>query len=196
VGREIGRVTARTTDEQLKNQIYFVGGTPAGEEQIFKKFVRPGSISEFGVSSYKYYDQRVTVSETAQSMATKELDKFEVPLTRITVDILDDNQNPLGYDIESIQPGQTIQIQNLKFGTGSRSKWDLSQWDIDVWDFDLSNVPGEVLQIKSVSYSNNKVTLEVADRLPELARRVEDLQKQVDSLITAEIPFQAEKIEI
>lgn len=189
VGREIKSINARKTKEQVVNEVYFVGGTPAGGEQLYLKFSRPGSIDAYGRRSQIVIDQRVTLSGTAGQKANKILDEFESPLTRLEVEVVDDNANNLGYDIESIEPGDSIQIQNITYGAEDSSLWDIMYWDVDNWDGSITNSQAEILQIKTVDYNYDSVRIEAGARQPESNRRIKEISTDLVAGVTQDIPI-------
>lgn len=189
-GKDIATFSARKTAEQLVNEVYFIGGTPAGEEQLFKKYTSSSSSGTYGVRAVKEIDQRVTNASTAETFANRKLDGFSSPITRATITVLDSNTTSKGYDIDSIKPGDSLQITNLQYSKASISKWDVFQWDADVWDQTLSNTLAEVLQVTSVIWNMDNVSIEVADRLPEVAKRIEDINRNLETNVTQDIPIQ------
>lgn len=194
-GKHIESMNMEKTIEDLVNRIYFVGGTPFGAEQIFIKEERSDSIARFLPSAQKMIDQRVTISGTATTKTARVFNAFSGPAVRATLTILDNNGgNPdRGYDIESIKPGQMMQIRNLD-NTGTETRWDVGQWDTDYWDGDIKNLTQEAMQIMSVDYKPDMVTVEVSSRQPEVSKRIEDINRNMEATATEGIPFSPEVV--
>ena len=191
VGREIQTLETRKSLESVVNRIYFVGGTPAGENQLYSITSRSSSVDTWGLKAKKVIDGRVTLDATASTMAGGKLDRFDAPITRSVITILDNNGDTggLGDDIESYKVGETVQIQNLTYGSVTETEWDVSEWDVDVWDQPIQLSNAEVLQITSIDYHLDKVVIEAADRLPEVAKRIEDINRNLEKEVTKDIPI-------
>lgn len=190
VGREVRKLSTEKTLEQVINRVYGVGGTPAGDVQLYKVSSRQSSIDAYGLHAEKLIDGRVTLSATMDTLTKRKLDRFEVPITRSVIEINDNNgpNNNLGDDIESYNVGDSIQVTNLRFGAVQDTKWDVAQWDEDVWDKPLRLTTADVLQILSIQYTLDRIVIEAADRLPEIAKRIEDINRNLEKEITKDIP--------
>ena len=112
-------------------------------------------------------------------MANRILDDKINPEIRTTMLLADSNgdNGDRGYDIESIQPGQTMKIRNIKQGTKTISRWDQASWDVDVWDATLATTAADIIQILSIDYSPDALRLEASSRLPEISKRIEDIER-------------------
>ena len=65
-------------------------------------------------------------------------------------------------------------------------------WDEDNWDFDVALITSDVLTVMTVNYSPDMVEIEAARALPVVAKRVEDIQRNVDAITEAELPVAPE----
>ena len=109
------------------------------------------------------------------------------PEIRVVIKILDsNNENSLGYDIESIKVGQTCNILNAT--SKGYNLWDEVFWDIDAWDFNITNAAGQSLQIMSIDYYPNYAVLELSNKQPDIAKRIEDIDKNWKDNITVDNP--------
>jgi len=186
LSKDIISIIPEKSIENMVNRIYFTGGDVSGTT-LYKKYERASSISTYGLFAQKYVDSRVTNESTADLIADAILDRGDTPETRTTVVIRDNNgEDGRGYDIESIKPGDTCQI--LGYSGKATNLWDVAVWDSDKWNYDLSQVSSTVQQIMKVSYEPDKVTLEISSRLPNISRRVEDIQRNLLRLTTNENP--------
>ncbi len=183
IGRSITYYRQEKRLENLVNYIYFKGKT------FFKKYVNTSSESTYGRYSKKIVDERVTKVSTADTMANAILNKMATPEIRITVKVIDNNANPeKGYDIESIKPGDTCQIFNAT-QKGS-NLWDQSIFDSDAWDYDITNSAGIALQIQKVEYHPDYALLEISNLQPNVAKRIEDINRNLVASQTASNPVQ------
>jgi hypothetical protein len=186
IGKEIISASPQKRVENLVNKIYFTGG---GDPKLYKKYTRQGSIDTYGLYAVKFVDQRVTVEATADIIAGKILDEKQAPEVRIKMRIADDNGDyGLGYNIESIKVGDTIRIKNLQFGSQTNSLWDVMVWDVDVWDYTLASLAGAPLLVVKTKYSPNMIEVETSSRFPEVSKRIEDINRNLENSQTRDNP--------
>lgn len=189
IGKQINNLETWRRAEDIVNTVYFVGQEDAGTP-MYRVYSNSGSIDSYGIHARKVVDQRVTVTGTADSMANRVLNQKINPEIRTIVTILDNNgqDKDKGYDIESIKPGDTMIIQNIKQGTKTTTSWDQSQWDVDVWDQTLTNTAADIIQIQAVEYNPNFVRIEASSRLPEISKRIEDINRNLETSQTWNAP--------
>lgn len=190
IGKHVAQMETWRRGEDIVNRIYFVGGDTGGGVPFYKLYQNSASISSYGIHAIKFVDQRVTLDTTATVMASRLLNTKKDPEIRTTITIVDNNgQNPeVGYDIESIKPGMTMKIRGLKQGVKTVSYWDQMIWDQDVWDQTLAYSAADVIQIQSIDYSPNFITIEASSRLPEISKRIEDIQRNLEKTQTLDVP--------
>jgi hypothetical protein len=179
--------------ENTRNAFYFIGGDPdgdAGLPQLYRKYTRTSSINTYGLREYKSTDTRVTVTGTADIIAGRFLDENSTPMIRTVLKIADSNgeDTNLGYDIESVKPGQTISIENLKSSAKSISLWDQMLWDSSGWDFSVAYITSDVLTVQSVNYTPEYIEIEAVKLLPLVAKRIEDIERNLAALTQTTIP--------
>ena len=186
IGEHIASLESKKRIEGMVNRVYFTGG---GDPPMYKVYERSGSIASYGLYAKKLVDQRVTVEATAEIMATRILDQNEVPETRLTMRIIDNNGGPQhGYDIESINIGDVVRVKNIDYGSQSVSLWGLAQWDVDVWDHTLASTAGSGLVVVRTVYTANYIDIETSSRLPEVAKRIEDINRNLENTQTVSNP--------
>lgn len=193
IGRDVISIRPEKSIESMTNEVYFIGGDTGGGSNLYKHYERSSSISSYGRFTKKLTDNRVTVSNTAQIMSERLLDVFDSPLTRTTLVIMDNHsqQNTnRGYDIESIKPGQTAKI--LGYTDKGNTKWDQATWDSDKWDYDISDISATVQVIIKVEYvEGEKVVIELSNQQPQIAKRVEDINRNLERTQALANPSQA-----
>ena len=190
VGKEISKLEAVTDMEGATNRVYFVGGTPEGEQQIYRKYDRISSITTYGTLAEKKVDHRVTLSDTADTMTERILDAKDTPQLRLFIEVVDNNgeDEDLGYDIESFSVGDVIRINNLKQAARTRTLWDMGQWDEDVWDATLAYTLSQSSQIMKITYMPDRAILETIVGVPSVPKRMEDYYRNIEHDRMAEIP--------
>jgi len=187
MGKEIFFMEPQKRIESVVNRIYFLGGVPEGQtEPLYGRYNRPASVSIYGMKAIKKIDERVTLQSTMDTIANNILDAQQTLEVRTIIRVKDnDYDRTYGYNIESIKVGDTCQIRNYQDTFGS-SRWDVMSWDVDAWDFDARNVTELVMQIVEVRYTPNYVELVVSSKVPNVSKRIEDINRNlVDSLVAS-----------
>jgi len=187
IGKNVVLVQPQKRVQSVINKIYFVGGDP-GAGKLYKKYTRNASITSYGLYSKKYVDERVTVEATADTIAEKILDTFQNPEIRTKIIVPDNNGSPdlFGYDIENIKVGQTARV--VGFTSEDFTRWDEAIWDVDVWDYSVTNITAIPQQIQKIIYRADHVELELSNRLPDIAKRIEDINRNLVDSQTADNP--------
>lgn len=182
IGKDIIYFKPEKRIENLVNVVYFKGGGT-----LYKKYTASGSVSTYGEYAKKIIDGRVTVEATADIIANRELDMYSSPEIRVTLRILDSNNNAgKGYDIESIQVGDTCKI--LGATVKSNNLWDELIWEQDDWDYDITNATATLMQIQKITYYPDYAELEISNRQPDIARRIEDINRNLVNEQTVNAP--------
>jgi hypothetical protein len=187
VGRETQSLETYRLMEDIINEVFFVGG---GEPQMFRYYTNTGSIDAYGRRMTKKIDQRVTNTATADIMANKIINSKKDPEVRTRITVNDNNgaNGEHGYDIESIKPGDTFELRNLAQGVKTVTLWDVHEWDVDVWDQTLAYLATSAVQILSIDYSPDQVTLEASSRIPEITKRIEDINRNAEQAVLVNNP--------
>ena len=190
VGKEIFYIDADKRLENVVNRIYFLGGTPDGATQpLYSRYEAQSSIQEYGLKSVKKIDQRVTLQSTMDTIADNILQSQKDPEIRCIIRVKDNDFSPeTGYDIESIKIGDTCQVRNYQESLNS-SKWDVMLWDTDFWDFNVRNLTEVVMQIVDIKYNPNFVELTISSKIPNIARRIEDINRNLVDSLTVNNPM-------
>ena len=177
LGKHIAEFIPEKRIENIVNTLYFYGGEVSGE-RLFRKYTRSSSISNYGVCGVRVANDQVLDFATMDILAERILDNFDSPEIRVVLKIIDNNnEQGKGYDIESILVGQTCKIFNAT--SQAENKWDQSTWDTSKWDFDITNAAAILLQIQKIEYNPDYVILELSNRQPDIARRIEEINKRV-----------------
>lgn len=178
IGLDVERLRTFRRVEDVVNRVFFIG---AGSPALFRKYENTGSDDAYGKYEKKIVDQRVSVVATAQTMAEREINSKKDPEIRSTFTILDNNgPGKKGYDIELIKVGETLSVKNLKTAIRTASLWNSAIWDTDVWDQTIAAQAADVIQILSLSYTPDSIVIEASSRLPQIAKRIEDIQRNLE----------------
>ena len=181
IGTHINQMETWRRIEDVVNQIYFTGNSTEAGTGLYRVYQNAGSISSYGRHAIHMVDGRVTLSTTADTMANRTINNKKDPEIRTRLTILDDNGDleNRGYDIESIKPGDTMKIRNIKGSVKTLSLWDQFVWDVDIWDQTLTTTAADVIQILQIEYHLDSLVLEASSRTPEIAKRIEDIQRNL-----------------
>lgn len=159
LGKHIEGLDLESSIEDITNVVYFTGGETAGVN-LFKKYTDATSISTYRRGLKRISDHRVTLDASADLISEAEIERNSVPRYKTSLVILDSV-----YDIETIRLGQLVTFRN--FGNY-----------IDELE----------LQIVGLSYTPDKVTLQLDTLYPSVNKRVEDLRRNLVELDNVNTP--------
>jgi hypothetical protein len=166
---------------KLKNNILRVGSTPS-----ITATALGGDVSTFGLRSDFASDVRLTTQAQAQVLANGTLaieDRVQYRAQITVVDFRGDNNPSLGYDIENIAVGDSVQIVNLQYPpvVGGASVWDTAHWDQNIWDASNAgfSIQTQIVQVVGISYQYDYVVLELATHAPSVSRALSQLAQAV-----------------
>lgn len=180
IGKNITKIETTKTIKDLKNYVIFIGGFydpinavgSAGwspTEQLYITYFDQPSINLYGKKIHTIIDKTIISKKTADAQCNKYLLENKEPSVRSTIDIIDSNgDDNSGFDIESLKPGDTIQIIDQTVNTNSQS-----------YSF---QGPG-VFRIQTVQYNFDKATIEIATRPPWVALTI---QNQLNSILQSQ----------
>lgn len=174
--------------EDIVNTVYFTGGDTGGGVNLFKKYTIAESVAKYGTKAMKYSDQRVTLTATADTIANSILETKSQPELRVTLEILDsNNEQGLGYDIESIKVGDSIAVRNITQQVGL-STWDYSRWDSSYWDYNIFTLSSLNMQVVKTTYKADTMVIEASTMAVDVNKRIEDINRNLEALQNANNP--------
>lgn len=144
---------------------------------LFKVYDDTSSQGSYGIKAAYKQDERIKNEGSMDQIADALLNTRKLPEIRMTIQVSDNNGNDLGYDIESLKPGDTVFIRNLV--DKGFSKWDLATWDESYWDQSLFNVQELLGQIQSVQYSPDHAVIEISNRPPRVAETIDAIERDL-----------------
>jgi hypothetical protein len=169
-GKHFKRVDVNKNMENVKNFYLFWNGLMSTDEfYIFKKYEDTTSISNYDRSSDYKSDGRVFIDETADGWGNSFIEENSDPEVRVKVEIIDNNgSEKLGYDIESIEPGQTCSF--LGFNDSTSKTFEVN------------------MQIMSVEYTLNSAVLELEKITPNVGKELNNKDRDINNLYQSDIP--------
>lgn len=188
--KHISHLEVKKSIEPVINIVLFTGGDVGNPlAPLFKRYERAGSIAEFGPRVLRMQDGRVKLSATAATMSNSVLDNHAAAELSTTIKIIDNAiDNTKGFDLETIILGKMIAIGGPGIAGVGASLWDRMDWEIDNWDYDLANISTLVLQITKLDYNGDEVTLSLSTIPPDVNKRIEDINRNLQALETANNP--------
>lgn len=183
--RDIADARFEKRIEDLVNTVYFTGG---GTPPLYKKYTNANSVSKYGVKSQKYTDQRVTDEDTAEIIANTILETRSEPELRVKLEIIDSNNNQdMGYDLESIDVGEVVSVRNVSQQVGL-STWDVGRWDDAYWDFDVYNLSSIQMQVQKIEYKEDTMIIYASTLAVDVNKRIEDINRNLEASQTVNNP--------
>lgn len=105
-------IKAQKSMEAIRNFLLIWNGETGVGTKFFKSYSDAGSLAQYGRRAETLVDYGIDVSDTASAdaIAAKFLAENKDPQIKLTCEIVDNNESNNGYDIESIQPGDTCRF--------------------------------------------------------------------------------------
>lgn len=114
LGSDILSIKVEKNIQSIYNVILAWGYDIDGGTTIaYKEYKDDLSVSLYGRRVYQTTLYNVKDEETMDNLGNSILEENKDPIIKITLEIADNNDNSKGYDIESINPGDTCKIANL-----------------------------------------------------------------------------------
>jgi hypothetical protein len=110
LGKHFSEIAIQRSMEKIRNVLIFWNGEN-GVGQIFQSYEDAASIAQYGRRTEKKFDWVVSDQDTADAIGARFLARFKDPSVKVICEIVDNNENGnVGYDIESIHPGDTCRF--------------------------------------------------------------------------------------
>ena len=108
VGKSIKSLKVSKSLDQTKNSILVVG-----KDSVYYEYEDANSLDSYGRRTHLHIDTDLQDAGTMDNYGEAILEKYKNPIIKIELEIYDNNGNANGYDIESINPGDTCKITNI-----------------------------------------------------------------------------------
>lgn len=116
-GRHFSSVYVERSLEKVRNVLLLWNGEPVSGNEIYKGYTNTPSITKYGRRAAALVDYGIDNSNGADLIGAKFIADFKDPEVRVICTIIDNNVGDgKGYDIETIQPGDTCRF--VGFSTG------------------------------------------------------------------------------
>jgi hypothetical protein len=168
-GKHFSKVDVKKSLTKIKNAVLF-WNTRTDADEIYKLYSDTYSIGKYGRRVKKIIDQdRVGAEADADLIGDAFVAENKEPHIEVSVEIIDNNgDDNLGYDIESIEPGDTCNFQGFNESLNETFK--------------------ENMLITRVDYQLDKVIITIEPLRAGVINRQEEINKKVDELSSAGVP--------
>jgi hypothetical protein len=168
LGKHFNNITVTNNIENIYNVVLIWNGLTGGSA-IYKSYSDAVSIAQYGRRPYRITDKGIQDSDTADNIAAKFLAEHKDPDIQVSCTIIDNNIDAInGYDIESIEPGETCRF----IGFNEAGSYLLR----------------DAMLITRVDYSLESVTLTIENFKTDIVSQAQRLQDQVGSIESDTIP--------
>lgn len=124
-------------------------------------------------------DEKITDETIAIAVADGLLGRLNVVELRGRATVIDSSgSDGLGYDIETIIPGDTVVIKNPEH-LDQPPAWGDVAVGTTIWDGDPAAMQNEVLLVTKMTYRFDEVVLEFSDRQPSNVVQQDELREQI-----------------
>ena len=147
-GRHFNAVNVQKSLEKVRNSILIWNGEPT-TGIVYKHYENAGSIALYGRRSERLNDYGIDNTAAADAIAAKFLNETANPELKVICTILDNNgsqDDTEGYDIESIEPGDTCSFYGFNTDLQDIFKENMLITNVD---YKLDYVEIEVQVVKS-----------------------------------------------
>ena len=120
VGKHIANIRIKKNIEQVRNVLIVNAATAS----LYKSYSDVNSIQLYGRRIERMFDSGIEDEDTADLIASRFLTDNARPIVQIECDVIDDAFAD-GYDIESLQPGDTVTFFNLASEISSALQEDM-----------------------------------------------------------------------
>lgn len=165
-GKDTSYLEITRSADSIANEFIFWNGLQSGDTDFLsKRYYNTSSITNYWNRFKALTDNRITDDTTSDKLGESFVNAYKDPNVSLQFEVTDNNMGD-GYDIESIEPGQTCKILNLE----------------------NTNVVGDNMIITSVTYSPEKALVRVSDLREITGRSLTNLRRQLDTTIYADRP--------
>jgi hypothetical protein len=168
VGKHFENLTVEQDMEKVRN-LFLLWNGEDGTSKIYKLYTGTSSIGIYGRRLESFYDYSIGDETTADAIGNKFINEAGEQEIKVICDIIDNNESDnRGYDIESIQPGDTCRFVGFNEA--------------------FADIFRDNMMISKVVYSLNKVELTIEISKGGLTEWQSQTSKKVDDLTFVNMP--------
>jgi len=163
-GKDVVALRTIKSVDDVFNELFLWNGLQSEDANYYAKmYYNATSRTAYWHRDERQSNHNAVYSATGDEIGDAFIDAFKDPNTGIEF-VVKDNNFGQGYDIESIEPGDTCQILNI----------------------DSNNVFSTNMHITQVDYTPDAVTVRVDDKRALTARRLTDLNRNLERHVQAD----------
>lgn len=165
LGRHFSKVRIERSTEKIKNALLFYDDA----SNLLKLYTDDGSILDYDRRVTKVMNDRIGVSTDADKIAEAFIAEHKDPDVKVIAEIVDNNEDDeLGYDIESINPGDTCVFEGFDESVGDILKYNML--------------------ITHVEYTLDKAIITIEPLSAGVIARSENINERVDAIEREGVP--------
>lgn len=165
-GKDVSSLETTKSVDDIKNELIFWNGLqPDDAHFLSTRYYNTSSITDYWNRFDSLTDGRITDATSANEFGSTYINAYKSPNISMKFEVKDNNYGD-GYDIESIEPGNTCKILNLED----------------------SSVVGDNMVITSVEYTPEKAIVYVSDLREITGRSLTNLRRKLDTTIYSDRP--------
>jgi hypothetical protein len=187
VGKDINQVEINESMENVRNDILLVGGSPDGENKLFRRYYNNSSITDYGTRTEIQNDGRLYNTTSMDFLGKYLLGSQYAKEYQIKFKVIDNNVSSKGYDIESIEPGDIIKINDPKYPQRD-TLYDIAFFDIDYWDYNIENPFSDPIIVEEVRYNGIDCDITASRLLRGIGFRLADVKRNLENYLNALVP--------
>jgi len=173
LGRHFHSIKVSKSMEKIKNVAHFY------DRDAIEEFREDdASIDEYGRRTTRVIDQSVSGIPTAQQIGDTLINSFKDPEVKVVAEIIDNNEDPnLGYDIESIEPGDTCVFEGFDVSLSETFKHNAMITEVEYFlDKVIIVIEPLMAGIVDVQHNTEKAVEKIATDVPSLKSKVKAYQ--------------------
>lgn len=191
IGKHINTIEINESMENVRNDILLIGGTSDRDNKIYRRYYHNASQSEFGERTEIQNDGRLYNIDSMDFLGKYLLGSQYTKEYQIKFKVLDSNFSAKGYDIESIEPGDIIKINDPKYPQKD-TLFDIALFDVDYWDYNLENPFSDPLIVEEVRYNGTDCDITASRLLRGIGFRLADVKRNLENYLNALTPITTE----
>lgn len=166
--KHFSEISVQRSMEKVRNNVIVWNGKPSTEDEVFNGYSDLASISKYGRRTEVITDNGIIDDTSADKIGASILENNKDPNVSIICKIIDNNENPFGYDIESIEPGDTCRFIGF--------------------NATLSDIFRDNMVISKIDYTPDNVILRVEPTKSGLVDWQDAINKKVIDITNSNVP--------
>lgn len=155
IGRDISKITTQANVETMRNEILVWDGKASG---LYTHYEDADSIATYGRKTATLTDYGINNQTTSDLVGNKFIVENKDPEVKVTATIIDNNGPAgFGYDIESIQPGDTCVFQGFDVSFNKIFTYNMLITQV-TYRLDSADIVAEVVRtnLQDIQYKNDR----------------------------------------